>query len=88
MNKLISNHQQQHQSNPDKSYKPRASRAHKNRGGLSPQDLDYEIDLNELDEDEKLNSNKEEVDLLTKKRLRPRKEKINYIVFRLIEDKF
>lgn len=87
LNKLIKNQMTAHQGNPDKAYKPRASRARKNKGGLSPNDLDYELDIRELDEGDKLEVGGEggEVELLTKKRLRPRKEKVNY--FDLAEGK-
>jgi hypothetical protein len=75
LNNIIKTQLAIHSGNPDKSYKPRASRARKAKGGLSPnQDMEYEMDMNELEEDD----NAEEHELLTKKRLRPRKEKVNY----------
>ncbi len=77
LNNLIKNQTQVHQGNPDKPYKPRPSRARKAKGGLSPSgELDYEPEEVDLEEGDDLIVGQHE--MLSRKRLRPRKAKVNY----------
>lgn len=79
LNSLINNQLQVHSGSTDKANKPRPSRAHKNKNGLSPEDNDYILDFPDLDNEDSNNEEAvKEKSLLTRKRLRPRKDKVNY----------